>query len=559
MPYRPSFVIQRQSDVLVLKSAGADKEFDTYDDITSAQMSWLYFRSTGEAIDKAVKSFHQRTGGFIRDYNTLRDELIPLGVNLDTLKDRWLKPYTFKFYVQGTNHVVSVTTTDPTNYEFALCQSSIDYFAETRTKIDATLQERTRTSRFPQSRGEMRDALLPAGIDLDNLRDPWGNLYYITFNTIAFYGDEVRMESRAVSNGEAKQVLQIKPVTSTVLSAKRRSMGPDAKEGTHDDFEVGAFAVTRYVKSVTDSQPRPTPILVTFSGATGAITGAVTDPNGAALPGATVIASAPGITNVFTATSNDEGRFLLRNLPEATYEIRVEAAGFKQMVITSVRVQAATVFELNIVMEVAGVQEVVAVSGSAITDLSLQSSALLSVSKVQSMPAKQPKSVAPKHQQPFSTPRLREYFPETLVWQPELTTDKNGRAWLDFKLADNITTWKMSVIGSTETGEIGVAETEIKTFQPFFAELEPPQVLTQGDQISLPVVLRNYLPRCRLSIWNSNQRIGFQLIPVEKRPRWPLANQRRSSLIFKRLRRSRKVNNALPRWDSTLATRLKNQ
>src|SRR6185369_17676769 len=97
--------------------------------------------------------------------------------------------------------------------------------------------------------------------------------------------------------------------------------------------------------------------------------------------------------------------------------------------------------------------------------------------------------------EPFFTPRLREYFPETLLWQPELTTDKQGRAHLDFKLADNITTWKLSVIGSNENGEVGTAQTEIRAFQPFFAELDPPRILTEGDRISLPVVLRNYLER----------------------------------------------------------------
>ena len=97
----------------------------------------------------------------------------------------------------------------------------------------------------------------------------------------------------------------------------------------------------------------------------------------------------------------------------------------------------------------------------------------------------------------LSTPRLREYFPETLVWQPSLETDQQGRAQLKFKLADNITTWKMSVIGSTEDGEIGTAEAEIKSFQPFFVEHDPPRVLTEGDQISLPVVLRNYLERAQ--------------------------------------------------------------
>jgi uncharacterized protein YfaS (alpha-2-macroglobulin family) len=56
----------------------------------------------------------------------------------------------------------------------------------------------------------------------------------------------------------------------------------------------------------------------------------------------------------------------------------------------------------------------------------------------------------------------------------------------------------MSVIGSTEDGEIGLAETDIRAFQPFFAELDPPRILTEGDQISLPVVLRNYLDRTQL-------------------------------------------------------------
>ncbi len=95
-------------------------------------------------------------------------------------------------------------------------------------------------------------------------------------------------------------------------------------------------------------------------------------------------------------------------------------------------------------------------------------------------------------EKPLFTPRLRKYFPETLVWKPEVITDDRGRAHLDFPMADNITAWSMSVIASTEAGQVGVAEKELRTFQPFFVEHDPPKVLTQGDQISLPVVLRNY-------------------------------------------------------------------
>jgi hypothetical protein len=507
MPYRLSFPKELQSDVLVLESAGADKRFDTEDDISSTRITWPYFRPTGEAINKAVATFHQRTGGFIRDFKTLRDELLPLGINLDTLKDRWLKPYTFTFDVVGTNLLINVGTTNSTGYVFSLWQSRIDYFAELRARIDSTLNERTRTSRFPESRAQMRDALLPAGIDIDSLRDPWGNPYYVTFSTVSLYGDRARMEARTVRDGAGtKQTLEVKPVTSVLLSAKFRSSGHDGKEGTADDFDVATFSVTHSQQSVSDSQPKPVPIMFTFSGATGVITGTVTDAVGAAIPGAKVSATTPGITEVFSATTNDDGRYVLRNLPSGTYQVSVEATSFKNAVITNVVVQTATVFELNVTLEVGTVSETVSVSAGAeatITTRSLMAlplngrsqSNLLLDGVSRNGAVKPARSVIEKPQQPFSTPRLREYFPETLVWQPELVTDKKGKAQLDFKLADNITTWKMAVIGSTETGEIGIAETEIKTFQPFFAELDPPQILTQGDQISLPVVLRNYLPK----------------------------------------------------------------
>jgi uncharacterized protein YfaS (alpha-2-macroglobulin family) len=91
-----------------------------------------------------------------------------------------------------------------------------------------------------------------------------------------------------------------------------------------------------------------------------------------------------------------------------------------------------------------------------------------------------------------STPRLRAYFPETLVWVPELLTDKNGRAEMKFRLADNITTWKLYTIASTKNGKVGVVEKEITAFQPFFVDLEPPKFLTTEDEISLPVTVRNY-------------------------------------------------------------------
>ena len=43
--------------------------------------------------------------------------------------------------------------------------------------------------------------------------------------------------------------------------------------------------------------------------------------------------------------------------------------------------------------------------------------------------------------------KVREYFPETLLWQPALITDDKGVATLPLTFADSITTWRLSAVG----------------------------------------------------------------------------------------------------------------
>jgi len=87
---------------------------------------------------------------------------------------------------------------------------------------------------------------------------------------------------------------------------------------------------------------------------------------------------------------------------------------------------------------------------------------------------------------------VRSYFPETLYINPEIITDRNGNAELSIPLADNITTWRMSMIASTQRGALGTAASSVKVFQDFFVDLDLPVVLTQGDQVSVPVAIYNY-------------------------------------------------------------------
>ncbi|HXF64939.1 MAG TPA: alpha-2-macroglobulin family protein, partial [Caldilineaceae bacterium] len=92
-----------------------------------------------------------------------------------------------------------------------------------------------------------------------------------------------------------------------------------------------------------------------------------------------------------------------------------------------------------------------------------------------------------------TTTRLRQYFPETLLWMPEVETDDQGRARISLPVADSITTWRISVLASDAEGNLGSAQTPMRVFQEFFVEPDLPRFLTVGDEIDVPVSLYNYL------------------------------------------------------------------
>ena len=108
--------------------------------------------------------------------------------------------------------------------------------------------------------------------------------------------------------------------------------------------------------------------------------------------------------------------------------------------------------------------------------------------------------IAPRDSEPLKVadPRLakpvrtRTYFPETMLWRPQIITDPQGRANLTIPLADSITTWRLSGSAVSKTGRLGRVEGSIRVFQPFFVDVNAPTKLTRGDEVSVPLVLYNY-------------------------------------------------------------------
>ena len=91
------------------------------------------------------------------------------------------------------------------------------------------------------------------------------------------------------------------------------------------------------------------------------------------------------------------------------------------------------------------------------------------------------------------TPLLRQFFPETMYWNPEAITGANGHWRSELELAHTITTWRLTALASAQDGRIGSATAPIRVFQDFFVDIDLPLALTQGDEVSMPVAVYNYL------------------------------------------------------------------
>ncbi len=103
--------------------------------------------------------------------------------------------------------------------------------------------------------------------------------------------------------------------------------------------------------------------------------------------------------------------------------------------------------------------------------------------------------------------RVREYFPETMYFNPALITDARGRATLTIPLADSITTWRMSLLANSATGQLGSATYGLRVFQDFFVDIDLPVALTQNDQVSIPVGVFNWMDQA--------QRVKLKLTPED--------------------------------------------
>ncbi len=103
---------------------------------------------------------------------------------------------------------------------------------------------------------------------------------------------------------------------------------------------------------------------------------------------------------------------------------------------------------------------------------------------------------------------VRRDFSPTLCFVPEAIVGPDGKARLEIPLKDSITTWRLRLVASAGDGATGIGETRIRVTQPLHAEPWIATHLTVGDDLEVPVAVRNETDdamRVALSLHSSPQ------------------------------------------------------
>ena len=309
-----------------------------------------------------------------------------------------------------------------------------------------------------------------------------------------------------------------------------RSAGPDKKSQTQDDLVIGLYAqrpTTAHLRQVTGKMTVQTGVV---AGGNSGIQGSLKDDHGNTISGVRVRIQRVSNGRTVNVYSDSNGKFHASDLKPGNYRLSYEVNGFRFLfsrVFSLSSGERATVDQVLETRAISPISLSVYGYGSGrgrqigaggvpmgvfanrqVENLPLNGRAMMDLAMMQ--PAAAPEALAKRKaslrdeskdkkadvddEASAAGPRVRSYFPETLYTNPALITDSQGRASISIPLADSITTWRISSLASTIRGTLGSSTTPLRVFQDFFVDLDLPVSVTEGDSLSVPVAVYNYLP-----------------------------------------------------------------
>ncbi|OGY09986.1 MAG: hypothetical protein A3D24_03590 [Candidatus Blackburnbacteria bacterium RIFCSPHIGHO2_02_FULL_39_13] len=91
----------------------------------------------------------------------------------------------------------------------------------------------------------------------------------------------------------------------------------------------------------------------------------------------------------------------------------------------------------------------------------------------------------------------RSVFKDTAYWNPQVTTDQNGQAEVEFTIPDNLTTWVVTSVGDTQDTKVGQSIAEVVVQKDLVVSPILPNIFRSEDKNIVSALIHNFTDKDR--------------------------------------------------------------
>jgi hypothetical protein len=88
--------------------------------------------------------------------------------------------------------------------------------------------------------------------------------------------------------------------------------------------------------------------------------------------------------------------------------------------------------------------------------------------------------------------QVRRDFSDSAFWHSRVRTDAAGKAWVEFRLPESLTTWRVVVTGVSKEMHVGQHTASFRTARPLMVHPLVPRFFVEGDRVTVAVGVHNY-------------------------------------------------------------------
>ncbi len=198
--------------------------------------------------------------------------------------------------------------------------------------------------------------------------------------------------------------------------------------------------------------------------------------------------------NRFYKTSVDkDGNYEFKKIEKGKYDILVQYGQADLFLIESVNVEEFTKHDIEIDRTMNQLRKEEGDLPNSVADEVSLSAGRSNLAMAKSMPQALYAMNDKDKKVDYQKAELRSNFVDALIWKANIVTDANGKAIVNFKMPDNLTTWRATARGITKNSDVGQQVDKVVSRKNLLVRMETPRFFREGDELVISTIVHNYL------------------------------------------------------------------